>query len=513
MTTTTSPTTARPRTADPARTTVRLEHTRELLSLLPHQLGFRPRDSVALVALRPPGRSVGLIARVDVADLLGQGGPGTARGAVAHLAADGAREVVVVVYDDRGDPRDASRGLRVRPGSDAVRAAEVARSAAARVGPVTVWWITGEQYLGLDCRDGGCCPPGGRPLSDLSAGELAGQLLGRGAVAAGRDEVGLIRPAPPGPRRSAAAARSRWLDCLLRADDSAQVLHWRQRSLDAWRTALAVAVADPGASTGSAVLGRVEAGLLDPVVRDAVVLTLVGADEELPDALLRTAPDVFDRGGSPGGARRDGVGDADGGCACGEAHGGDLAVGAGTLPAAPGALPAAPGARADGSVVEHAEEALAALDALADEDTVDEAAEGVEREDAGEGSDARRDRAAADRVAGGAPAASDEAREVSARIRRSLDLVVDPARGREPDDELAVAARTVLERVVAHGRRDRQAPALTVLALLAWWSGDAVLASVLVERALDQDPGHRLAELLDRALGAGLPPGWVRRRC
>jgi hypothetical protein len=412
----------------------------------------------------------------------------------------------VVVYDDRGDPRDPGRGLRVRPGSDAVRAAEVARSAAARLGPVTVWWITDEQYLGLDCRDGGCCPPGGRPLSDLSAGELAGQLLGRGAVAAGRDEVGLIRPAPPGPRRSAAAARSRWLDCLLRADDSAQVLHWRQRSLDAWRTALAVAVADPGAATGSAVLGRVEAGLLDPVVRDAVVLTLVGADEELPDALLRTAPDVFDRGGSPDGASGDGVDDGDGGCACGEAHGRDLAAGA-------GALPATRGARADGSVVEHAEEALAALDALPDEDPVDEVAEGAEQEDAGERSDPRRDHAAAHQAAGGARAVSDEVREVSARIRRSLDLVVDPDRGREPDDGLAVAARTVLERVVAHGRRDRQAPALTVLALLAWWSGDAVLASVLVERALDQDPGHRLADLLDRALGAGLPPGWVRRRC
>lgn len=490
----------------PARTAVRLEHTRELLTLLPHQLGFRPRDSVAFVALRPPGRSVGLIARVDVADLLGPGGPGMAAGAVAHLAADGAREVVVVVFDDGGDPRDPGRGLRVRPGSDAVRAAEAARSAAARAGPVTVWWITGEHYLGLDCRDGGCCPPGGRPLSDLSAGELAGRLLGRGAVAAGRDEVGLVRPAPPGPRRSAAAARSRWLDCLLRAEDSAQVLHWRQRSLDAWRTALAVAVADPGAPTGSAVLGRVEAGLLDPVVRDAVVLTLVGADEELPDALLRTAPDVFDRGGSPGGARGDQADDADGGCAGGESHGRDVAAEA-------GALAAAPGGRADGSVVEHAEEALAACDVVPGEEPQDAAAGRAEPEDAGERSHPRPGRPAADRPAAGARTSSAEARQVSARIRRSLDRVVDPEHGREPDDELAVAGRTVLERVVAHGRRDRQAPALTVLALLAWWSGDAVLASVLVERALDQDPGHRLAELLDRALGAGLPPGWVRRRC
>ncbi|WP_147796468.1 DUF4192 family protein [Cellulomonas sp. Y8] len=102
---------------------------------------------------------------------------------------------------------------------------------------------------------------------------------------------------------------------------------------------------------------------------------------------------------------------------------------------------------------------------------------------------------------------------MSDRVRAALDLVVDPARGREPREDVTAAGRTVLEQVVAHGRRDQQAPALTVLALLAWWDGDAVRASVLVERALDQDPGHRLAELLDRALGAGLPPGWVRRRC
>ncbi|TKR22438.1 DUF4192 family protein [Cellulomonas hominis] len=106
-----------------------------------------------------------------------------------------------------------------------------------------------------------------------------------------------------------------------------------------------------------------------------------------------------------------------------------------------------------------------------------------------------------------------DARAVSARVRAALDLLVDPLRGREPRADVADAGRAALEGVVAHGRRDRQAPALTLLALLAWWDGDAVRASVLVERALDQDPGHRLAELLDRALGAGLPPGWVRRRC
>lgn len=475
------PTTSTARSGRPARsaalgrTALRLEHTRELLTLVPHQLGFRPQGSVVLVALRPPGRTVGLVARLDVADVLAPDGAVLVAGAVAHLDADGAREVVVVVYGDEADPRDPARGLRPAPGADVVRAAEEARHAAALLGPVSVWYVTGDRYLGLDCRDRGCCPPGGRPLDDLRGGELAGRLLGRGTVAPSRDDVGVIRPAPPGPRRSAAAARSRCLDTLLRSDDAAAVLRWRQRSLDGWRGALSATRADPGAPVRAAVLGCVEAGLLDPVVRDAVVLTLVGGDAGLPDALVRAAPDGL------GVARATAQGD--------------------------------PGEPGDPDDPDDPEDP----DGLDGRDDV----HGHDDDGAAEDDDPDAPRAPEDqhhpddgRAAGasGGPG-SEGARAVSRRVRDALDLMVDPVGGREPDDELVDAARAVLERVVAHGRRDRQAPALTLLALLAWWGGDAVRASVLVERALDQDPGHRLAELLGRALGYGLPPGWLRRRC
>ncbi|WP_448629283.1 DUF4192 family protein [Cellulomonas soli] len=64
--------------------------------------------------------------------------------------------------------------------------------------------------------------------------------------------------------------------------------------------------------------------------------------------------------------------------------------------------------------------------------------------------------------------------------------------------------------MVAHGRAGGQAPALTLLALLAWWCGDGARAQVLLERALADEPAHRLALLLAEALEAALPPGWVR---
>ncbi|MBO9569182.1 MAG: DUF4192 family protein, partial [Cellulomonas iranensis] len=95
-------------------------------------------------------------------------------------------------------------------------------------------------------------------------------------------------------------------------------------------------------------------------------------------------------------------------------------------------------------------------------------------------------------------------------VRAAVGRLVDPATGRAPDDAVRAAERA-LEGVVAHGRRRAQAPATTLLALLAWWRGDGARAGVLVERAVTDDPGYRLAHLLRGALDAGLAPGWAAR--
>jgi hypothetical protein len=466
------------------RTALRLDHTRELLGLLPYQLGFRPRDSVVAVSLRGPRREVGLIARVDLADLLSPSGAEIAAGVAGHLAADGATEVVVVVYDDDPDPRDPGGGMRCDRTAPAVRSAEVARAACARVGDVAVWLVTGGHYLGLDCRDGACCPAGGTPLGDLTGGAVAGRFASRGGqVLPSRDHVGAITPAPAGPRRSASAARSRWTDTLLRTTRPVDVLAWRRRSLDTWRAALgsvqdALDEAEPrgGARGGSvaavtaAALGRIEAALDDPAVRDAVVLTLVQPGSDVADALVRYADDGI-------AARR--------------------AAWAGGL------LGELDEAGAPASLLEEAgDDALLPSGGRAGRET---SAEGHGAQDggslvaAGPGGDVGREAVGA--------------RAVSEAVRAALDVLVEPACAREPDDDVAVAGRALLEQVVAHGRSERQAPALTLLALLAWWEGDGVRAAVLLERALSHDPGHRLAEVLDRALAAGLPPGWMRRRC
>lgn len=109
-----------------------------------------------------------------------------------------------------------------------------------------------------------------------------------------------------------------------------------------------------------------------------------------------------------------------------------------------------------------------------------------------------------------ATAVADE--QVGTGTAAALAAVVDPDSGLPPDPLRARCAREVLEAVAGAGRRGAQAPALTLLALLAWWDGDGVLATDRLAAALDADPAYRLALLLERALDAGLAPGWARQQ-
>ncbi len=48
------------------------------------------------------------------------------------------------------------------------------------------------------------------------------------------------------------------------------------------------------------------------------------------------------------------------------------------------------------------------------------------------------------------------------------------------------------------------APALTVLASLAWWRGDGAAARVALDRAQAASPGYALADLLARLVDLGI---------
>ncbi|AEE46292.1 DUF4192 domain-containing protein [Cellulomonas fimi] len=404
-------------------TTLRVSEPRELLALVPHRLGFRPRESVVAVSLRPPRGTVGLVVRADVDALADpvEGGA-RARALVALLDDDGARRALLVVYTDH-DPRlgPAAAGAAVH------RAVDVFREAAAvALGEVHVWVVCATGYLALDCAQD-CCPPGGRPLRELDATQTGARLVLAGsAVAESRDALARIPPADAERRRGTARSRRRWegrhAEALAAGPED--VARWRAGCVSAWRRAVATqeaVIAREGATDGrdgdadvpapvggenaraagrggagavvAAPWGHLEAGLRDRRVRDAVLVSFVGGDDDLPERSVQVEPL--------------------------------------------------------------------------------------------------------------APA-------VHAEVGAAVAAIVDPARSTPPPPSPCAGERA-LEQVVAHGRTGHQAPALTLLAVLAWWRGDGARAAVLLDRALEDEPQHTLALLVHALLAAAVAPGWLRR--
>jgi len=258
----------------------------DLLAYVPYRLGYRPRDSVVVLSLQASRGAVGLVVRADVADLVTDpGGPALARAVVTHVLRDDPRDVVLVAY---GDDEDAATR-----GADAL--ADALAELRPGVGIAARWRVASTGYRGLGCTDPACCPPAGHPLTDLDESPVAADLVYAGvAVASSREEAYALPPAQPARRAAALRAARRWSG----RRDELGVRAWRRASLRAWRDVhAAVAAADPRVAVQPAVvqvaaarLGRVAAAFTDPIVRDAVLLTiLLTGDPGLPDRLLDAA--------------------------------------------------------------------------------------------------------------------------------------------------------------------------------------------------------------------------------
>ena len=288
-------------------TTIRTSDPRELLALVPFQLGFQPVESAVLVSIRGD-RGVGLIARVDLADLGPDGGGQLARALVSHLVGDGARRAVVGVYTAE-DLQDADSGGVAGPAVAMLRDA-----AAHHLGEVDCWVVGPDGYYGLGCVDPACCPSGGRSLDDLQGTRVGAQMVLEGVqVARSRDDLVRIAPVPPAARKAARRARVRW-ESRYPADAGPAAAHrWRRDGLELWRGEVArvAACADRTSGEGPAegvhpvvfggrspdvpaptVLGRLQAALNDVLVRDAVLLTLVPDGDRVADEVVAGEADA-----------------------------------------------------------------------------------------------------------------------------------------------------------------------------------------------------------------------------
>jgi hypothetical protein len=370
----------------PVTSPVRVRDTRDLLSVVPYLLGYRPAECVVVVCVRPGG-GLGLVARTDLSDLRRPAHRTEVADLVARRAAeDGTVAAWVVVYTDGG----------TGPGSAARAAADAFAAALDAVVPERESWAVGaDRYRSLDCIDPLCCAPEGYPVDGLESTAPGAELVLSGrAPLPTRDALYRVPRAEQTRRDLAGRAANRWDLARVAAEESGrqEVASWRSRAYTDWLSAARTASVD--GTVSPALLGRLSVALDDRHVRDAVLLWA-----------------------TPGGA----------GCAAAVARGDD---------------------------------------------------------------DGANDRA----------------------VAAAMAAVVDVDAASRPDEELMRTCVTVLEDVVAHAQRRRTAPPLTLLAFLAWWSGEGARAGYRCAEAQAVDPGYRLAGLVAAALDAGLPPGWVRVR-
>lgn len=260
-------------------TTLRAREPRDLLALIPHQLGFAPERSAVALSLRPPRARVGLTARVDLDDLLDPStGPQLSRTLVSHLAADGATAAVLVLYvpdvvEDRISEELLAAVLRF---DDACGPHLDLRE---------VWVVDPSRYA---CVHPDGVVDEGRPTTDLAESAVGAHLVFSGStVAADRAALAAAGPAAPARRESASRAARRSLrarDAAVARADQDALLEWRAGAVRTWRALVAASV--PGATPPPPELGRLCAGLDDVVVRDAVLLSLVSEVGDLPEVSL-----------------------------------------------------------------------------------------------------------------------------------------------------------------------------------------------------------------------------------
>lgn len=458
---------------------VRVAGPEDLLAYVPYRLGFEPVESAVVVSLTGPRQRVGLVARVDLADLRlrrpgdpdGPDGAATARWLADHVVADGADRAVVVLYTatDVTAPSGAAR-----------RAADLLRARLDRRLPGTeVWLVTPTGFRALDCADPMCCPVQGRPLSALQGTRVAAHMVLEGRTVAGtREERYTLRAAPEAARTQARRAAARWTDTYRR-------LLSRTRFPNGGGTVGGpVAGAAFGLGSAGNTAGTPAGGTASSTASSTARGAARPAAASPAGGSARSASQSAGRGIA---ARAEQVAQAERALADWGAE--SLGLWRAAVRAT---ARATPGERVPLSPVDLGKIGAALADTPVRDAVLLSLVPGTAE------TALRTARRAAD---------GDTDRSTGAVMAQ----IVDPQRGIPPDEDITRPARAVLEAVVRHVPRNRRAPAYLLLALVAWWHGDGGLAAERVSDALGVDPDYRLALLLRSAIVGGVPPGWVRR--
>ncbi|MBT1002109.1 DUF4192 family protein [Paenarthrobacter sp. DKR-5] len=306
----------------------------DLLSYIPHALGYWPEESLVCVTL---GRSrVGATLRLDLPRARSRAALASyARQAASYLRSDGSADgVLAAVFTAEAWARGAAPPHR--------RLLDALTGALADAGlPIRdAWYLGPAAWRNYDCEDAECCPWPGRPLEDITGSRLSAELVYRGssyepdAAAAARTGSRAL-PADEAGRVAAAAAEYRkqigtgWAE---EQQFSAALL--------VWESLLGRTLPEPNASAvpDTATAGFLLASLDSVAVRDTVLV-------QAATGLLAAAAGA--RGcGLPGGPARAAEAVLPAGFA-GPAPGADAPGGQAATGPVPGAVPgSAPGSSA-----------------------------------------------------------------------------------------------------------------------------------------------------------------------
>lgn len=165
---------------------VRLSGPAEIVEAVPHLVGFHPKDSLVVVALKGKRRRVGVVARIDLPDP--EHVVACADYVVDFLRRDGASSAIAVCYPpDRG---------RDHPAVAALAAALRDRFDAVGLAIADLLCVSDGRWWSLLCDDPKCCPSGGTPIDDGRTSQVAAAMAVAGRVTLGsREELaGMLRP-------------------------------------------------------------------------------------------------------------------------------------------------------------------------------------------------------------------------------------------------------------------------------------------------------------------------------
>ncbi|MDN3904919.1 DUF4192 family protein [Arthrobacter sp. YD2] len=445
----------------------RVSDPADILSLIPHTLGFEPRESLVLLALCS-GR-LGATLRLDLPPVRAASKAGAnaayAAAAARFLAADTRADGALLVLYTGAPWTEPARP----PFLALIRRLE--KELAAVSLPVQDGWMVGPEYWrDYFCTRPGCCPWPGMPRSQITDSTLNTELVYRGSAFAPSLEqaVGSSRARPWSRRQEVADAQARFAKLL--GD------RWCERdqfggTLRLWAACFSPGVPDsgqdlaggnPGLREAPETAGFLLASLRDRGIRDSVlVLAAVGLETALAGAeahgLLRCqgSPAVFPRDALGLGAGCDGTPDATALSGTGEP---------------PGSGVAGTGARTGR---------------------------------------ARTGRARTGPASPGGPIPRGAAPGQAAGYFRGI-LV--GRGGGTPDWPLLDRANNVFTDLAAASEGEARAALLSLLAWIEWARGRGSRAHVYLEQSLAAQPGYRLALLLGELLGTGVLPDWARSR-